>query len=296
MGLNRQQATRFFYWMDTNRDGLVSLPEFLAAYTTIAATTGTLFQVAYPWAWVCWRPWQYGWYWQSGWHRRPGVWPEYASGPHHVVKHVGPVKRVGSVKHFHPVAEPVKHAYSVAKPVKQARFGRQAGRNMLIRSPSHTSPRIPATRKATLTRDIIDSPFDKVQREKVSICLLADSRCLDRTVQDRGWWQCGPVRTHFEEAAFLRREFGRSSPSLKSSELALGRIPLAFLELLRIELISTLGAKPMATFITTIKFTEKGLQGIRETGKRATAFKVAAKKMGVKVTGIYWTLADSMAS
>ncbi len=47
----------------------------------------------------------------------------------------------------------------------------------------------------------------------------------------------------------------------------------------------------MATFITTIKFTDKGLQGIRETGKRATAFKAAAKKMGVKVTGIYWTLA-----
>lgn len=117
---NRQQATRFFYWMDTNRDGLVSLPEFLAAYSHYSGNNGYSVQVAYPWAWVCWRPWQYGWYWQSGWHRRPGVWPEYASGPHHVVKHVGPVKHVGSVKHFHPVAEPVKHAYSVAKPVKQA--------------------------------------------------------------------------------------------------------------------------------------------------------------------------------
>ena len=46
----------------------------------------------------------------------------------------------------------------------------------------------------------------------------------------------------------------------------------------------------MATFITTIKFTEKGIEGIRETGKRAAAFKAAAKKMGVKVTGVYWTL------
>jgi uncharacterized protein with GYD domain len=46
----------------------------------------------------------------------------------------------------------------------------------------------------------------------------------------------------------------------------------------------------MATFITTIKFTEKGLQGIRETCKRAAAFKLAAKKMGVKVTASYWTL------
>jgi uncharacterized protein with GYD domain len=46
----------------------------------------------------------------------------------------------------------------------------------------------------------------------------------------------------------------------------------------------------MATFITTIKFTEKGIQGIQKSPKRAAAFKAAAKKMGVKVTGIYWTL------
>jgi uncharacterized protein with GYD domain len=46
----------------------------------------------------------------------------------------------------------------------------------------------------------------------------------------------------------------------------------------------------MATFITTIKFTEKGIQAIQDTGKRAAAFKAAAKKMGVKVTAVYWTL------
>ncbi|HEV3417013.1 MAG TPA: GYD domain-containing protein [Pirellulales bacterium] len=46
----------------------------------------------------------------------------------------------------------------------------------------------------------------------------------------------------------------------------------------------------MATFITTLKFTEKGIQGIRESGKRAAAFKAAAKKMGIKVIGNYWTL------
>lgn len=46
----------------------------------------------------------------------------------------------------------------------------------------------------------------------------------------------------------------------------------------------------MPTFISTLKFTEKGIQEIRETGKRAAAFKTAAKKMGVKVTGEYWTL------
>ena len=46
----------------------------------------------------------------------------------------------------------------------------------------------------------------------------------------------------------------------------------------------------MATYITTLKFTEKGIHGIRETGKHVAAFKAAVKKMGVKVTGTYWTL------
>ena len=46
----------------------------------------------------------------------------------------------------------------------------------------------------------------------------------------------------------------------------------------------------MATFITTIKFTEQGIKAIGETAKRADAFKAAAKKMGAKVNEIYWTL------
>jgi uncharacterized protein with GYD domain len=46
----------------------------------------------------------------------------------------------------------------------------------------------------------------------------------------------------------------------------------------------------MATFITTIKFTQKGLEAIGESTKRAAAFKAAVKKMGVKVTGTYWTM------
>jgi len=48
----------------------------------------------------------------------------------------------------------------------------------------------------------------------------------------------------------------------------------------------------MATFITTIKFTQQGIKGIDETTQRAAAVKAAAKKMGVKVTDIYWTLGD----
>jgi uncharacterized protein with GYD domain len=48
----------------------------------------------------------------------------------------------------------------------------------------------------------------------------------------------------------------------------------------------------MATFITTIKFTQQGIKAIDGTTKRAAALKAAGKKMGVKVTDIYWTLGD----
>jgi len=46
----------------------------------------------------------------------------------------------------------------------------------------------------------------------------------------------------------------------------------------------------MATFITSTHFTEHGIKTIRDTCKRAEEFKATAKKMGVKVTGIFWTL------
>jgi uncharacterized protein with GYD domain len=46
----------------------------------------------------------------------------------------------------------------------------------------------------------------------------------------------------------------------------------------------------MATFISTIKFTGKGIQAIQDTIKRSAAFKASSKKMGVKVLGQYWTL------
>jgi len=45
----------------------------------------------------------------------------------------------------------------------------------------------------------------------------------------------------------------------------------------------------MATYIATVKFTQKGLDEIAESTKRAAAFRAAAKKMGVKVTANYWT-------
>ena len=49
----------------------------------------------------------------------------------------------------------------------------------------------------------------------------------------------------------------------------------------------------MATFITTIKFTQQGVKAIGETTKRAAAMKTAAKKLSVKITDIYWTLGRS---
>jgi uncharacterized protein with GYD domain len=46
----------------------------------------------------------------------------------------------------------------------------------------------------------------------------------------------------------------------------------------------------MATFVSTVKFTEQGINAIKETTKRAASIKAAAKKMNVKVTDIFWTL------
>lgn len=46
----------------------------------------------------------------------------------------------------------------------------------------------------------------------------------------------------------------------------------------------------MATFVSSIKFTPQGIKAVGETTKRAAAFKAAAKKMGVKVSEMLWTL------
>lgn len=46
----------------------------------------------------------------------------------------------------------------------------------------------------------------------------------------------------------------------------------------------------MATYVTTLNYTQQGFKGIEETTKRAAALKTAAKKMGVKVIDIFWTM------
>ena len=46
----------------------------------------------------------------------------------------------------------------------------------------------------------------------------------------------------------------------------------------------------MATFIVLGNFTEQGIRSIKDSPKRSDAFKAMAKKAGVTVKDIYWTL------
>ncbi|MBI1177020.1 GYD domain-containing protein [bacterium] len=46
----------------------------------------------------------------------------------------------------------------------------------------------------------------------------------------------------------------------------------------------------MATYISLLKFTEKGSKAIKQTVARATQFQKAAARAGVKIVGQYWTM------
>ena len=46
----------------------------------------------------------------------------------------------------------------------------------------------------------------------------------------------------------------------------------------------------MATFVVLSSFTDQGIKNVKETASRAEAFKAMAKKSGVTVKDIYWTL------
>lgn len=48
----------------------------------------------------------------------------------------------------------------------------------------------------------------------------------------------------------------------------------------------------MITYIGLLNFTDKGIQGIKETTKRAAAAKEAGKKLGVNMREIYWTMGE----
>jgi uncharacterized protein with GYD domain len=49
----------------------------------------------------------------------------------------------------------------------------------------------------------------------------------------------------------------------------------------------------MATFISTLSFTEQGARAIKNTCNRAEAFRADAAKLGGKVRDIYWTLGST---
>jgi uncharacterized protein with GYD domain len=46
----------------------------------------------------------------------------------------------------------------------------------------------------------------------------------------------------------------------------------------------------MATYIVLSHFTDQGIRDVKDSPKRAAAFKAAAKKAGVTVKAFYWTL------
>lgn len=46
----------------------------------------------------------------------------------------------------------------------------------------------------------------------------------------------------------------------------------------------------MATYLLLGTFTDQGIRNIKDTGKRAEAFRALGKKLGANVKEIYWTL------
>ena len=50
----------------------------------------------------------------------------------------------------------------------------------------------------------------------------------------------------------------------------------------------------MATFVVLASFTDQGIRNVKETITRAEAFKELAKKSGVAVKDMYWTLAQML--
>jgi uncharacterized protein with GYD domain len=48
----------------------------------------------------------------------------------------------------------------------------------------------------------------------------------------------------------------------------------------------------MATFISLLSFTEQGARNVKDTLKRAEAFKEAAGKLGLTVQSMHWTMGN----
>jgi len=48
----------------------------------------------------------------------------------------------------------------------------------------------------------------------------------------------------------------------------------------------------MATFIMLGQFTDQGIRNVKDTTKRAEAVRATAKKLGITVKELYWTLGE----
>jgi uncharacterized protein with GYD domain len=48
----------------------------------------------------------------------------------------------------------------------------------------------------------------------------------------------------------------------------------------------------MANYILLMSFTDQGIQKVKDTAKRADAFKAMAKKCGATVKDVFWTLGE----
>jgi uncharacterized protein with GYD domain len=46
----------------------------------------------------------------------------------------------------------------------------------------------------------------------------------------------------------------------------------------------------MATYVLLVSFTDQGIRNVKDTTKRADAFRELAKKAGATVKDLYWTL------
>ncbi len=49
----------------------------------------------------------------------------------------------------------------------------------------------------------------------------------------------------------------------------------------------------MLTYVALLSFTDKGIQAVKDTTKRAAAAKEAAAKFGVNMREIYWTMGET---
>ena len=48
----------------------------------------------------------------------------------------------------------------------------------------------------------------------------------------------------------------------------------------------------MFTYISLLNFTDKGIQTVKDSPKRAAAAKEAGKKLGVNMREVYWTMGE----